>query len=962
MGKKPAIKGDTIRVVVRFRPQNSLEKKMGGKIAMQVSPDGSVARMLHPKQNLDFVFDRVFNFDSTQPQVYKYSVSHMIEAIMQGFNSTVFAYGQTGSGKTYSMEGSLGSPNRGIVPRLVEHLFEAIEEADEIFEFVVKVSYVEIYLEKLRDLLRPSNGGMKIRESKHGVYIQGVTEMYVREREEVINLMELGSQNRTTNCTNMNAVSSRSHGVFSVKLITKDTTTGATKMAKLMMVDLAGSEKVRKTAAVGRLLEEAKKINQSLSCLGSVMNALSEGNPFVPYRDSVLTRLLSDSLGGNCKTTLLICASCSNWNIDESISTLRFGTRAKKVTNKAKVNAEKTVAEYKRELNQAKAKINSLSRLVLCLKRDLKNACAGKLTNPEEGDGARLEAGEDLGLPSDEEKLPKKKTPKKDPWASPAKDDKSADEEELIEGDGDDDDDDNSSQALESSADEGLTPTSNESASPDQPKPAAAQHQSKETENPPKQQPKKLSDLTMDDVGTGDDNVVSIAEIGDMVSKSTEQQQRNLPRSGSSRKSVTVDTAQITELVSANDSLSEKVKDLRQHSAKLKTDLMMKTEALIQEKEKTENAEMDYERISLESRSLMDESMSLKYERERLTRERDDLQAELDTNKEDLILAKGKLRNLEESKDDAIELIRDEERSKVDEFISKARAAIADRAPVNSSNKSPARSGGNRFAPPGSQNISPEVELQQMKLDRVKLEQTLQQKVQEYVTIKLKAFESVEKCKKLEDQVRRKDQRLRGQHNELVGLGQLKSEADKYHHETAIKLEKSVKKLKKENVNLNKQLATLRAKQRDIVGGGERDEAGASVKKKLKSMVMPIRGGGNKKKHKKKKKNHAAPKRNNLQPVQQYNYGHAKSPSMMSTGFYSAPPQQLMYQPQYDQTFEVGPPVNDGFTDLPEIPSMVQGGVPYYNQQQNHLGAQMQLPHGRNNTFVEQTNFWAGGY
>merc|ERR1719285_371258 len=139
------------------------------------------------------------------------------------------------------------------------------------------------------------------------------------------------------------------------------------------------------------------------------MNALSEGQPFVPYRDSVLTRLLSDSLGGNCKTTLIICASPSNWNMDESISTLRFGTRAKKVKNKAKINAEKTAAEYKRELAAAHAKIRNLQRLCTCLKRDLKMACEGKLTDPGEGTGARFEKGEGVDLGSDEEDMPEVK-------------------------------------------------------------------------------------------------------------------------------------------------------------------------------------------------------------------------------------------------------------------------------------------------------------------------------------------------------------------------------------------------------------------------------------------------------------------------------------------------------------------------------------------------------------------------
>merc|ERR1719461_2699107 len=164
-----------------------------------------------------------------------------------------------------------------------------------------------------------------------------------------MDLMMMGADHRTTQSTNMNAVSSRSHGVFMLMLNSKDTTTGSQKMSKLMMVDLAGSEKVAKTGAQGSALEEAKKINQSLSALGNVMNSLTEGGGHIPYRDSVLTKLLSDSLGGNCKTVLLIAASESSYSVEETVNTMRFGERAKKIKNTAKINAEKTIAEYKRE-------------------------------------------------------------------------------------------------------------------------------------------------------------------------------------------------------------------------------------------------------------------------------------------------------------------------------------------------------------------------------------------------------------------------------------------------------------------------------------------------------------------------------------------------------------------------------------------------------------------------------------
>jgi len=937
MGKNP-VAGDTIRVCARFRPQNSVEKRNGGKVAIQVSPDGSVARILHPKQNLDFVFDKVFNIDSTQPKVYEYSVSHMIDQVMNGFNCTVFAYGQTGSGKTYSMEGSLGSPIRGIVPRLVENLFEAIEEADEIYEFVVKVTYVEIYLERLRDLLRPRNTAMRIRDSKHGVYIQNVTEMYVRDGQEVINLMALGAANRTVNSTNMNAVSSRSHGVFMVKVVTKDTNTGSTKMAKLMMVDLAGSEKVRKTGATGALLEEAKKINQSLSCLGSVMNALSEGQPFVPYRDSVLTRLLSDSLGGNCKTTLMVCASPSNWNQEETISTMRFGTRAKKVKNKAKVNAEKTAAEYKRELAAAMAKIASLKRLVLCLKRDLKMACAGQLTDPDEGTGARLEKGEKIDLGDDEPDTAGAAAPKKDPWAvqeppKPAKSTKTnevegeeilLDEDDLEESEGPTTDDSQTTDNGSQKADSNEGQTSGPPTSPDEEEMDFS----------------KAADAAIEQTSKGG------------TTSSSKKENRRLKR----KESVTVKSAELKTLVTENDRLGEKVESLRQELLSAQTELMMKSESLIKEKEKTEEAEIECEKSVAQSRIYMDEAMRLKYERERLEREREDLSAELTDAKEELARYKTRAEQLESQQEDLIDDVRTEERAKVDEFIAQARAAISDRAAPVGGNAVTAALG--RFSAPAG--LSADQEVRQTKLDKIKLQQTLREKVQEYVDMKLKAYEAMDKVKKLEESVRRKDMRLRGQHNELVGLGQLKKEADKYHAETNANLEKEMKKMKKQNNELKQQVATLRQKQKQMKHAGdyERDEAPAAVKKKLKSMVMPIRGGGKKKKRKKGRKKSAvtANDLHGMAPASYNNY-HAKSPSMMNPGFMSTP-QTMLYQPQYEMDGLQQDDILDG--NIPEIPMMGPGmappGMSYYAQAQPVYPD----PHNhRNNTFMQATNFWA---
>jgi len=406
---------DCIRVCCRFRPQNKLEKSLNCHRCIAISDCKTVVEIKNPAVAKPYRFnlDHIFDTDSSQPYVFTETVKELVSNVMRGFNCTVFAYGQTGTGKTYSMEGELGSPSRGIIPRVVEFIFQLIEEADEVFEFVLKVSYCEIYLERLRDLFNPSNKQLKIRESKHGIYIQGVTEMYVRDEPEVMKLMIMGADARTVQSTRMNAVSSRSHAVFMLKLESKHTETGSMKASKLLMVDLAGSEKVAKTEASGSALEEAKKINQSLSALGNVMNALTEGSKHIPYRDSVLTKLLSDSLGGNCKTCLLIAASCSSYSAEETISTMRFGVRAKKIKNTAKVNAEKTVAEYKKEVIGLNRTISKLRKLVACLKHDLELSKKGELTEENEL-AAKLERGEKVDMKGlvKEEAEEKKDAPK----------------------------------------------------------------------------------------------------------------------------------------------------------------------------------------------------------------------------------------------------------------------------------------------------------------------------------------------------------------------------------------------------------------------------------------------------------------------------------------------------------------------------------------------------------------------
>ncbi|TPX67783.1 hypothetical protein CcCBS67573_g07417 [Chytriomyces confervae] len=327
-----------------------------------------------------FAFDRIFDWQTTQQQVFDYAAGAVIEDVMRGYNGTIFAYGQTGSGKTHTMMGDMESDEwKGLTPRLVETIFSTIFNAPSNLEFTVKVSYMEVYMEKIRDLLNPVNDNLPIHEDKKkGVYVKGLLEVFVGSVEEVYDVMRRGQGARIVASTNMNAESSRSHSIFMMQISLKNLVDGSSRTGKLYLVDLAGSEKVGKTGAAGQTLEEAKMINRSLSALGMVINALTDGkSSHVPYRDSKLTRILQESLGGNSRTTLIINCSPSSFNETETISTLRFGMRAKTIKNKAKINAELSPAELKNLLKKAKHDISQLQVYISSLENEAKIWRAG---------------------------------------------------------------------------------------------------------------------------------------------------------------------------------------------------------------------------------------------------------------------------------------------------------------------------------------------------------------------------------------------------------------------------------------------------------------------------------------------------------------------------------------------------------------------------------------------------------
>ena len=374
-------KSANVKVYCRIRPENEKEKQSGMKICITPTSENSV-KILTESVGIDtgkdssknknenfqtFTFDSVFDSQTEQEKIFEVVAKPLINSALEGINGTLFCYGQTSSGKTYTMEGIHNDEKlMGVIPRMMQYIFILIEKANSDIEYSVKCQYYQIYNEKIQDLLDIRKKDLAIREDKNkGIWVEDCTEAYVSSQEEMYAVFKEGSNNRTVSATNMNKGSSRSHSLFVVTLFQRNTITGSSKTGRIYFVDLAGSEKMSKTGIEGGTgLKEAQNINKSLMTLGMVINSLTEGAKHIPYRDSKLTRVLQESLGGNSMTNLVITCSPNFMNQSETLSTLRFGQRAKLIKNKVVANTQQSVKELMIKLKKAEEKIASLEKII----------------------------------------------------------------------------------------------------------------------------------------------------------------------------------------------------------------------------------------------------------------------------------------------------------------------------------------------------------------------------------------------------------------------------------------------------------------------------------------------------------------------------------------------------------------------------------------------------------------------
>ncbi|CAI2730125.1 unnamed protein product [Schistosoma spindalis] len=366
---------EAVKVVVRARPLNERENLLKCDNILEVFSDTGQCSIISPNDKKRppkiFFFDGSYDQNSTTEQIYNDACYPLVEGVTEGYNGTIFAYGQTGCGKSYTMQGVVEPTfQKGVIPRAFDQIFETMSVSEKT-KYLVHASFLEIYNEEVRDLLgHDYRAKLELKENPDkGVYVAGLSMHKITSVAECQNVMELGWKNRSTGATLMNADSSRSHSIFTIYLEMIDRSDNLLdynhiRAGKLNLVDLAGSERQTKTGATGDRFKEATKINLSLSALGNVISALVDSKvKHIPYRDSKLTRLLQDSLGGNTKTLMIACLSPADNNYDETLSTLRYANRAKNIRNKPKINEDPKDAllrQYQEEIKHLKELLNNM--------------------------------------------------------------------------------------------------------------------------------------------------------------------------------------------------------------------------------------------------------------------------------------------------------------------------------------------------------------------------------------------------------------------------------------------------------------------------------------------------------------------------------------------------------------------------------------------------------------------------
>ncbi|XP_045473504.1 kinesin-like protein KIF3A [Harmonia axyridis] len=360
---------ENVKVYIRIRPLNENESLGNAKGTIEINKEEGTI-LLNNSEYREFEklfrFHQVFPEESSQMEIYHTVAAPIVDTVLKGYNGTIFAYGQTGSGKTYTMVGE-HSPKelQGIIPHSFSQIFTQIASSVEQKSFVVTATFLEIYNEEIRDLLSVNtNKKLVIHDHKtHGSFVKNLSGFTVNSIEELKKLFIRGNKNRTTKSNTVNVSSSRSHAIFTIMIESKNHKSNVTTFGKLNFVDLAGSERLSRTKVTGDMLKEASHINLSLSVLGNVISSLVDGkSSHIPYRNSKLTRLLQDSLGGNSKTAMVATLSLAEIDYDESVCTLRYASRVRYIKNYVSANKKNDglIASFEKQIQELQSRVQDI--------------------------------------------------------------------------------------------------------------------------------------------------------------------------------------------------------------------------------------------------------------------------------------------------------------------------------------------------------------------------------------------------------------------------------------------------------------------------------------------------------------------------------------------------------------------------------------------------------------------------